>query len=128
MPVLLSSAGPAQPETLQFTLNLTSEVMMNGDEILDVVEASTLLRADPETVLQFARKGQLPGTRIGKSWVFLREDVIGFLKGQIARDTEERRRRQTPVSADAVLVPILTNKRRRQLPALPALPSRPANS
>ena len=58
MPVLLSSAGPAQPETLQFTLNLTSEVMMNGDEILDVVEASTLLRADPETVLQFARKGQ----------------------------------------------------------------------
>jgi hypothetical protein len=45
--------------------------------------------------LQFARRDELPGTHIGKSWVFLREDVIAFLKNQIAKDTEQRRR-QTP--------------------------------
>ena len=32
---------------------------MNGDEIMDVAEAATFLRAESETIMQFARKGEL---------------------------------------------------------------------
>lgn len=101
---------------------------MNGDDILDVDAASALLRADSETVLRFARSGELPGTRIGKSWVFLREDLIAFLKSQISKDTEARRNKPRSSPASAVLTPVSPNKRRKPLPALPALPSPPPGS
>jgi excisionase family DNA binding protein len=105
-----------------FEANLINEVIMNGDETMDVCETATLLHAESETVLQFARRGELPGTRIGKSWVFLREDVIAFLKNQIAKDTEQRRR-QTSLP-DAVLAPVTRHRNRKQLPLLPTLPAK----
>lgn len=92
-------------------------------ETLDVAEAAALLRAEPETIMQLARKGALPGARIGKSWVFLREDVIAFLKEQVSRDTEERRRRQAEPSAIILAAP--RKSRRTVLPSLPDLPASP---
>ncbi|RZI40145.1 DNA-binding protein [Herbaspirillum sp. HC18] len=92
-------------------------------QTLDVAEAAALLHAEPETIMQLARKGALPGARIGKSWVFLREDVIAFLKEQISRDTEERRRRHTEASASAIIVATPRKSRRTVLPALPDLPT-----
>jgi excisionase family DNA binding protein len=94
---------------------------MSAHETLDVAEVAALLRAEAETIMQLARKGELPGTRIGKSWVFLREDVIAFLKEQIARDTEERRRHYASFKAGALLVSKPEKGRRTSLPALPAL-------
>lgn len=97
--------------------------MSNLDETLGVEEAATLLRAEPATVMQFARRGELPGTRIGKSWVFLRDDVMAFLRMQIAQDTEERRQQ----AANAI-IPVATaispqrDGRRRPVPVLPPLP------
>lgn len=112
------------PRMVKFEAHLINEVIMNGDETMDVCETATLLRAESETILQFARRGELPGTRIGKSWVFLREDVIAFLKHQIARDTEQRRR-QTSRPA-AILAPVTPHKNRKKLPILPPLPTLPA--
>lgn len=94
-------------------------------ETLGVAEAAALLRAEPETIMQLARKGALPGTRIGKSWVFLREDVIAFLKEQVTKDTDERRRRNAQTSAHAVVVATPRKSRRTVLPALPDLPPSP---
>lgn len=91
-------------------------------ETLDIAEAAALLRAEPETIMQLARKGALPGTRIGKSWVFLRDDVIAFLKEQISKDTEERRRRHASPSARAVVIATPRKSRRTVLPPLPDLP------
>ena len=95
--------------------------MNNWDETLGIEEAAALLRADTSTVMQFARRGDLPGTRIGKGWVFLREDVMAFLRQQIAIDTEERRR-QASRAAIATSVPAASHSRRSKLPVLPALP------
>jgi len=92
-------------------------------ETLDVTEAAALLHAEPETIMQLARKGALPGTRIGKSWVFLREDVIAFLKEQVMKDTEERRRRHADASACTIVVATPRKSRRTVLPALPDLPA-----
>lgn len=92
-------------------------------ETLDVAEAAALLRAEPETIMQLARKGTIPGTRIGKSWVFLREDVIAFLKEEIAKDTEERRRHRASSSTRAVVVATPRKSRRTVLPPLPDVPT-----
>ena len=93
---------------------------MQNHETLDIDEAAALLHAEPETVMQFARRGELPGTRIGKSWVFLREDVIAFLRQHILADTQARQLQATggPI---AVTVSPLAKTRRRRLPELPAI-------
>jgi hypothetical protein len=49
---------------------------MNTFETLDVAEVAALLRAESETIMQFACKGELPGARrIGKSCFFIRHHV-----------------------------------------------------
>ena len=94
-------------------------------ETLHIAEAAALLHADAETVMQFARRGELPGARIGRSWVFLREDVIAFLKAKIATETEARRRRSETVPALAVAIAVSAGRRRRELPRLPDLHAEP---
>lgn len=97
---------------------------MHTPEILDAAETAALLHAEAETILQLARNGTLPGTRIGKAWIFLREDVMAFLKEQIAKDTSDRRRLQSTRSPCAVMVaPPSRKSRRTTLPPLPTLPS-----
>lgn len=95
--------------------------MNSTDETLGVEEAAALLRAETSTVMQFARRGDLPGTRIGKGWVFLREDVIAFLRQQIANDTQDRRQQAARTIA-AVAFTAPQRSRRTKLPILPALP------
>ena len=95
---------------------------MDTPETLDAAEVAALLRAESETIMQLARRGELPGARIGKSWVFLREDVIVFLKNQIAKDTEKRRRERTALSPSAVVIaPPPAKNRRKEVPVLPSL-------
>lgn len=94
---------------------------MEKDETLDVSEAALLLHAENETVMQFARSGELPGTRIGKSWVFLRTDVLSFLRQRILLDTEERRRHYATAPL-AIAMERPKHARRTKLPVLPDLP------
>lgn len=98
---------------------------MSSSEILDATEAAALLRVETSTIMQLARKGELPGTRIGKFWVFLREDVMAYLKEQIARDTEARRRQHASQAAGAIAVSKPRNGRRTALPVLPAMSPAP---
>lgn len=96
---------------------------MHTSEILDAAETAALLHAEAETIMQLARSGTLPGTRIGKAWIFLREDVMAFLREQIARDTAERRRLQAALAPCAVmLAPPSRRSRRTVVPPLPDLP------
>lgn len=94
---------------------------MDFDETLGVPEAAALLRADGETVMQYARRGELPGTRIGKSWVFMRDDVLAFLRKQINDATEERRRNRPTPTAGLFAAPPKRG-RRKPIPNLPDVP------
>ena len=44
-------------------------------------------------VIEKAGKGELPGAKIGKSWVFLRSDMIHYLRSEIRRQQTERQAR-----------------------------------
>jgi hypothetical protein len=91
-------------------------------ETMDLEAVAAFLHAEPATIAQCARTGELPGTHIGKGWVFLREDVLAFLRQRIAADTAERRAKQNPPPLGSV-TPIATPPARRQRrAAIPQLP------
>ena len=102
---------------------------MSLDETMNLPSVASYLGVRAETVAQLARKGELPGAQIGKGWIFLREDVLQFLRDRIARETEGRRaarvkeqvnHHEDNAEAVAVAVP-RARTRRRELPALPVL-------
>jgi excisionase family DNA binding protein len=109
---------------------LLSIAIMSLDETMNLPTVASYLGARTETVAQLARKGELPGAQIGKGWIFLREDVLRFLRNRIARETESRRaarvkeqsNSQQGDNAEAVAVATpRARTRRRELPALPEL-------
>ena len=47
--------------------------------ICNSAEVGLLLRKNPETVNAMARKGELPGAKQGREWVFRRDDVVLYM-------------------------------------------------
>lgn len=64
---------------------------MNLEETMDLPAVAAFLGAKAETVAQLTRNGELPGAQMGKGWIFLREDVLIFLRERIAMETGARR-------------------------------------
>ena len=52
--------------------------MIEGD-ILTVPEVARLLRVPKSTVYKLARLGQLPASKIGKHWRFVRHDLEAWV-------------------------------------------------
>jgi excisionase family DNA binding protein len=50
-------------------------------EILTVLEVARFLRVPKSTVYKLARLGQLPASKIGKHWRFLRGDIQDWMHG-----------------------------------------------
>lgn len=48
-------------------------------EILDVDGAATVLGVSRGTIYRLARKGSLPGTRVGREWRFSRKNLIRWV-------------------------------------------------
>ena len=83
----------------------------------DADEAADMLKVHRNTVLELAESGELPGTKVGRAWVFLVDDLIEWLRKQIAADIKKRR------GAEGTEVPKRRGGgRRRELPELPELP------
>ncbi len=49
-------------------------------DVLTPDEAAALLRVSRTTLYRLARNGELPGTKVGRSWRFYRGDLIDFLR------------------------------------------------
>lgn len=81
-------------------------------ETLDLSEAAALLKVDAETARQLAADGVLYGAKIGRSWVFLRDDLIEYLRQQ-TREQTATRRQEKPAEQPA------PGRKFRRPPALP---------
>ena len=55
--------------------------MAEGADILTTEEAAVLLRVSSKTLLALARDGELPGTKVGRAWRFLRTDLLDYVHG-----------------------------------------------
>lgn len=59
-------------------------------DTLDLSEAAALLKVDAETARQLAANGTLYAAKIGRSWVFLRDDLIEYLRREVREQTRQR--------------------------------------
>jgi len=53
----------------------------NG-EILTIVDVARFLRVPKSTVYKLARIGELPASKIGKHWRFLRRDIHEWMRSR----------------------------------------------
>lgn len=63
-------------------------------------EAGRLLRCHPDTVRKMAKAGEIPGTKVGRAWVFYTERLLEWLDARCkAQETSRRIHDQTGGSA-----------------------------
>jgi PTS system nitrogen regulatory IIA component len=55
---------------------------MNAKEILTTDEAAEFLSLTPYTVREYAKKGLLPARKVGKSWRFVKADLLSWIRGK----------------------------------------------
>jgi excisionase family DNA binding protein len=69
------------------TVGHASFVPAHDADVLTTAEAAELLRTDEETVEAMAKKGELPGRKLGDDWRFTRTALLRWLGG--AEDEED---------------------------------------
>lgn len=48
---------------------------LTRDDVLDAHEVADLLRLPVSTVLEYARRAVIPGHKLGRRWLFLRDEI-----------------------------------------------------
>lgn len=64
------------------TVIQAEEATAGEREILTVMEVARFLRVPKSTVYKLARGGELPASKIGKHWRFLRRDIHEWMHGR----------------------------------------------
>jgi predicted ribosomally synthesized peptide with nif11-like leader len=54
---------------------------MQQKEVLNAEEAANLLGVKPFTIRTYARRGVIPGRKLGNEWRFVRSDLLAWLRG-----------------------------------------------
>jgi excisionase family DNA binding protein len=85
-------------------------------ETIDADECAKLLRCTPEQVEELARAGEIPGLKFGRSWLFIRADLLAYLAEKARREAQQRRASRAPDAGANVRA---IKPRRRAAPALP---------
>lgn len=68
-------------------------------------EAAQRLNCSPEHLMRLARRGEVQGAKIGRSWTFLEEDLLALVRQR----------------AIVHVAPPARGRRRNKMPNLPAL-------
>ena len=64
------------PASIPMRLPLTREDVLDGREV------GELLHLPHSTVLEYPRRGLLPGHKLGRRWIFLRDEVEAVVRGR----------------------------------------------
>ncbi|MGH2850676.1 MAG: helix-turn-helix domain-containing protein [Solirubrobacteraceae bacterium] len=67
--------------------------------MLDAREVAELLRMRLSTVLEFARRGVIPGHKLGRRWIFLRDEIEATVRRAPAGKAESPIRLKPSASA-----------------------------
>jgi excisionase family DNA binding protein len=69
----------------------------HADRLLDVEQVASQLKCSPWAVRDYAKAGDLRGSKPGKRWLFAQVDVDAFLEAAENRPRETPRRRRRRV-------------------------------
>lgn len=62
---------------------------------LNLRECAEFLKIERSRALNLAGSGVLPGAKIGRSWVFLEEDLVDYLRTEVRKQMRERLARKS---------------------------------
>lgn len=86
---------------------------MNHTDTIGSDKCAELLRCTPEQVEELARCGEIPALKIGRSWLFVRSDLLVYLAEKAREEAQARRsKRQVQITPNV-------SQRRRPPPPLP---------
>ena len=60
---------------------------LTRDDVLTIREVADLLRLPLSTVGEFARRGTLPGRKLGRRWIFFRDELEDALRSTASTST-----------------------------------------
>jgi excisionase family DNA binding protein len=103
-----------------------------------IEQVCEILNAEMSRVFELVQSGELPGAKIGRSWVFIESVVYDYLHQQIVSQTARRKAAKASkvelremleagmLPPDPILMNIQPNdtkrgRKRREIPALPEL-------
>lgn len=87
----------------------------------DVTVAAAILHMSPYTLRQMADKGVIPAAKIGKRWLFTDEALAEYLRGEIKKQTAERRGEPEKTAPNPTLFFPSGRRRPRPPPYIPGL-------
>jgi excisionase family DNA binding protein len=88
----------------QFANTESREILASSPEpVWDCTEAARFLRLHPKTVKRMARRGQIPGCRLGRRWYFRPSDLDALLRTSVS----------SSVKANGVAPQLSSNPKRR---------------
>lgn len=94
-------------------------------ETITADQCAELLRCTTDQVEELTRKGELPGIKIGRSWIYVKADLLDYLAARARTEAEERRLDlQSRLNKASTGATPTIRPRRTQPPALPQ-PLRP---
>jgi excisionase family DNA binding protein len=84
--------------------------------VLDAGEVADLLRMPLSTVLDFARRGVIPGHKLGRRWIFLRDEIEVTVR---EAPSQPRPQARPELAAVEIRTPAAegTRRQRRAVPA-----------
>ena len=91
-------------------------------ETLNSDDCAKLLFCTADQVEEMARSGDLPAVKIGRSWLFVKADLLAYLAEKARSEAQDRRAKNSPN------VRILVKPRRQSPPMLPATSSAPCRT
>lgn len=60
------------------------DVTTVGEETMDLEKAAAFLNMSPEALRRKTKEGLVPGCKPAKSWVFLKSDLVAYLRARYA--------------------------------------------
>src|SRR4029077_16927674 len=81
-----------QNDMAQFTNTGSQEIVVSTPEpVWNCTEAARFLRLHPKTVKRMARRGQIPGCRLGRRWYFRPSDLDAMLRTSVSSSLKANR-------------------------------------
>jgi excisionase family DNA binding protein len=59
------------------------------EEIITSSEAAVLLKVHLRTIYRLAEKGAIPGNKIGRSWRFIKKDVLDLVSNRQRKQSKD---------------------------------------
>jgi len=81
--VIYPEAPHLCPESMNtMTTPISTRPRLTREDVLDGRDVAELLHLPVSTVLEYARRGLLPGHKLGRRWIFLRDEVEAAVRSR----------------------------------------------